>query len=123
LAGAEGVSKLAEVDELRDLRFAHDELRAALDLLVLVGKTIGERVARIIGPFDDVDELLADEVEDRHCGLRRQSLRVWLPLQECFFSPASPLLISSWMRASGIAPGTVVPSAKTSVGVAVICRR
>ena len=36
LAGAEGVAELAEVDELRDLRFAHDQLRAALDLLVLV---------------------------------------------------------------------------------------
>src|SRR5262249_10889753 len=68
LAGTEGVAELPEIDELRDLGFAHDQLRTALDLLVLVGKAVGERVARIIGPLDDVDELLADEIEDRHGG-------------------------------------------------------
>jgi hypothetical protein len=45
LAGTERVAELAEVHELRHLRFAHDQLRAVLDLAVLVGKAIGERVA------------------------------------------------------------------------------
>ena len=38
LAGPEQVAVLPEVDELDDLRLADDELRAALDFLVLVGK-------------------------------------------------------------------------------------
>ena len=38
LARAEHVAELAEVDELHDLRLADDELRAALDFLVVVGK-------------------------------------------------------------------------------------
>ena len=66
LARAERVAELAEVDELRDLRFAHDQLRAVLDFLVLVGKAERQRVARIVGPFDDVDELFLEEVDDRH---------------------------------------------------------
>jgi len=35
-AGTEGVAELALINELGDLRFPHDELRAALDLLLLV---------------------------------------------------------------------------------------
>jgi hypothetical protein len=62
LARPERVAELSEVHELRDLRFADDELRASLDFLVLVRKPEGERVARIIGPFDDVDELTANEI-------------------------------------------------------------
>ena len=42
LAGTEGVAELAEVDELRRLRLAHDELRAVLDLLVVVGEAPGD---------------------------------------------------------------------------------
>jgi hypothetical protein len=41
LARAEQVAVLSEVDELRGLRLAHDELRAVLDFLVLVGKAVG----------------------------------------------------------------------------------
>src|SRR5262249_46358300 len=66
LAGAELVAELPDIDELSDLRFANDQLRAVLDLLVVVGKAKRQRVARVIGPLDDVDELLLDEVEDRH---------------------------------------------------------
>ena len=57
LPGAEGVAELAEIDELRRLRFAHDELRAVLDFLVVVGKAVGERVARVVRPLDDFEEL------------------------------------------------------------------
>src|SRR6185437_4508325 len=52
----------------RDLRLAHDELRAVLDLLVLVGEAERQRVARVIGPLDDIDELFLEEVDDRHRG-------------------------------------------------------
>ena len=57
-----------EVDELRDLRLAHDQLRAVLDLLVLVGEAVGQRVARVVGPLDDVDELFLQEIDDGHRG-------------------------------------------------------
>ena len=66
LARLEGVAELAQVDELCDLRLAHDELRAVLDCLVFVGKAPGERVARVVGPFDDVEQLALDEVHDAH---------------------------------------------------------
>ena len=55
LAGPERVAELAEVDELHHLRLAHDQLRAVLDRLVVVGKAERERVARVVGPLDDVD--------------------------------------------------------------------
>jgi len=54
-AGPECVAELAEVHKLRDLRLAHDQLRAALDFLVLIRETIRERVARIVSPLDDFD--------------------------------------------------------------------
>ena len=70
-ARPEQIAVLPEVDELDILRLAHDQLGAPLDFLVLVRKTVGERVARIIGPFDDVDELTADEIRQRHGYLAR----------------------------------------------------
>jgi len=36
-AGREGVAELAEIHELRGLRFADDELRAVLDFLSMSG--------------------------------------------------------------------------------------
>src|SRR5690606_20334856 len=61
---------LSEVDELHHLRFADDEFRAALDLAILVGPAIRQRVARVIGPLDDLDELTAEEVAQGHgCSL------------------------------------------------------
>ena len=71
LAGPEQVAELAQIDELHHLRFAHDELRAALDLLVVVRKAVRERVARVIGPLDDLDELAAEEIGQAHGGLLR----------------------------------------------------
>ena len=66
LAGTEQVGVLAGRDELDQLRLAHDQLRAVLDLLVLVRPAVGERVPRIIGPFDDVDQLAGDDVQQAH---------------------------------------------------------
>ncbi len=45
LPGAEGVAELAKINKLRRLRFADDELGAAFDLLVFVGKPKRECVA------------------------------------------------------------------------------
>jgi hypothetical protein len=45
LAGAERVGVLAGGDELHHLRFAHDQLRAVLDFLVVVGVSVRQRVA------------------------------------------------------------------------------
>ena len=66
LAGPERVAELAEIDELRDLRFADDELRAVLDRLVLVRKAPRQRVARVVGPLDDLEQLALDEVHQAH---------------------------------------------------------
>ena len=70
LARLEGVAELSEVDELRDLRLADDELSAVLDGLVLVGELPRERVPRVVGPFDDLEQLALDEVHDAHRSLR-----------------------------------------------------
>ncbi len=66
LARAEGVAEFAQVNELRDLRFAHDQLRAALDLGVVIFEAERDRVARIVCPLDDLDQLAADETHDTH---------------------------------------------------------
>ena len=68
-ARAEQIAVLAQVDELHGLRFADDELRAALDFLVVVGKSVRERVARVIRPFDDLDELAAEKIGQCHRSL------------------------------------------------------
>ena len=68
LARTERVAELAEVDELHRLRLADDQLRPVLDRLVVVRKAVRERVARVVGPLDDVDQLALDEVHDSHSG-------------------------------------------------------
>ncbi len=66
LARTERVAELADVDELHALRLADDQLRAVLDRLVVVRKAEGQRVAGVIGPLDDLDQLTLDEVHDAH---------------------------------------------------------
>jgi len=68
-ARPQGVRELAHVDELGHLALAHDQLRFVLDLLVVVREAVGQRVARVIDPLDDVDELPVDEVHDGHAAL------------------------------------------------------
>ena len=75
LAGAEQVGVLAGGHELHLLRFAHDQLGAVLDFLVVVRPAVGERVARVIGPFDDLDQLVLDDVEQVHATPRPQGYR------------------------------------------------
>ena len=128
LAGTERVAELAEVDELRDLRFAHDELRAVLDFLVLVGEAERQRVARVVRPLDDVDELFLEEIDDRHRVSMLLVVRavrgggaivLFLRGGEPRGLRLRPCAISASSRCAGSAPGTTDPSAKTSVGVAV----
>src|SRR5262249_55163625 len=69
LAGSEQVAELSEVHELDHLRFADDELGAALDFLVFVRKAIRQRVAGIISPLDNLDELALDEIHQSHARL------------------------------------------------------
>src|SRR5262249_43502023 len=65
-ARPEQIPELPQVDELSCLGFANDQLRATLDFLVLVRKTIGQCVARVIGPLDDVDQLCLDRFSQTH---------------------------------------------------------
>jgi hypothetical protein len=65
LAGPERVAELAEVDELRtcDSR----TMSCAPRLISLSRReTERQRVARIVGPLDDVDELAANEIGQAH---------------------------------------------------------
>jgi hypothetical protein len=66
LAGAERIAELSEIHELDLLRLADDELRAVLDRLVVVRKPVRERVPRVVGPLDDLDQLALDEIHDAH---------------------------------------------------------
>ncbi len=63
-AGAKGVTEFAQINELHHLRFTDDQLRAALDLFVVIGKPKGERVPRIVRPLNDVDDLGFEKVQD-----------------------------------------------------------
>ena len=63
LAGAEQIGKLPGRHELHQLRFADDQLCTVLDLLVLIRPAKRQRVTRVVRPFDDIDELVADDVE------------------------------------------------------------
>ena len=53
----EDVGELALVDEDRGLPLAHGQLGAVLDLVAVALEAPDHRVAGVVGPFDDVDEL------------------------------------------------------------------
>src|SRR6185437_4000994 len=113
----------AEINELRRLRFADDQLCAVLDFLVVIGKAVRQRVARVVGPLDDVDELLLDEIQDRQSpALRRFPVyrQRYFGATATFFAASSAVAISFSICGSGSAPGISVPSAKINVGVALI---
>ena len=59
LQAEDGIRDLVRSRGLGDVYKRQDQLRAVLDLLVLVGKAERQRVARVVGPLDDVDELLS----------------------------------------------------------------
>ena len=68
----EDVGDLALIDEQRRLPRTHDELRAVLDLLLRPRETLHHRVARLVEPLDDVDQLAGNEFTNRHGILRSQ---------------------------------------------------
>jgi len=65
-AGAESVAELAEVHELRGLRFADDQLRAVFDFPILIRVTEGNGIAGIILPLDDFEELCLEIINETH---------------------------------------------------------
>ncbi|MNT09785.1 hypothetical protein D3C72_1445870 [compost metagenome] len=71
-AGAEQVGKLAFGDKLHLLRLAHDQLRAVLDFLVVIRPAVGQGVARVIGPLNDFNQLVFDDVEQVHANPRKR---------------------------------------------------
>ena len=66
VARTEPIGELPAVDENSLLTFTDDELGAVLDLVVVARKPPGQRGARIIDPFDDVDEFTLDLADDPH---------------------------------------------------------
>ena len=66
LARTEQIRVLTGGHELRHLRLAHDELRAILDLPVVIRPAVGQGVTRVIGPLDDLDQFFLDEIENTH---------------------------------------------------------
>jgi Zn-finger nucleic acid-binding protein len=66
LSGTESVAELAEIHELRDLRFAYNQLRTVLDGPVGVRKPVRERVSRTVGPVDDLDVFAFEEIHQTH---------------------------------------------------------
>lgn len=63
-ARSEGICGTSFVHEQRELRITHGELAAALDLHVLHGKAVHQHTRTGLGPLDDVDELLAQEIAE-----------------------------------------------------------
>jgi len=66
--GLENVGDLALVHEHRGLAGAHYELRAVLDLVVVAVEPVHQRVAGLVQPLDDVDQLGLDEFPETHGG-------------------------------------------------------
>src|SRR6185503_64944 len=74
LARLERVAEFADMDKLRHLRLTHDQLCAVLDRLVLIGESPRQRVARVVGPLDDLEQFPFDEVHYSHWSLRSLSM-------------------------------------------------
>ena len=68
LARREDVGELALAHEDGELARAHDQLRSILDLVVVAREAPHERVSTVVDPFDDVDELGAQLVQQSHLG-------------------------------------------------------
>ena len=66
----EHVGDLALMDEDGGLTFANGQLGAVFDGVAAAFKPPDHRVAGVVGPFDDVDELAREEIEQGHGSLR-----------------------------------------------------
>jgi hypothetical protein len=69
LPGAEDVCDPPLVNEDGRLAGPDDELRPVLDLVVVAGKAPDERVATVVHPLDDVDELGPQLLHESHADL------------------------------------------------------
>ncbi|MNS78017.1 hypothetical protein D3C72_1116160 [compost metagenome] len=65
-AGTEDVGDLAFIDEDGDLRFAHIQDGAVLDLEILHGEAPGQHAFRLFVPLQYVDKLLLDKAAEAH---------------------------------------------------------
>jgi len=67
--GREHIGQPPFVYEHGRLAFAHSELGAVFDLMALTLEPPDHRVAGVISPVDDVDELAGEKIENAHgCG-------------------------------------------------------
>ena len=113
LAGAEQIGKLPGRHELHQLRFTDDQLRTVLDLLVLVRPAKRQRVTRVVRPFDDINELVADDVEQSvHAHSPSRAGRRASPV---ITAPDAPVPSGSthttWQPPRGLgSPGTLRPT-------------
>ena len=56
------------------LTFADDQLRAVFDFVIAAWEPPDDRVARIVEPFNDVDQFVFQFIEDAHGSLRFGSI-------------------------------------------------
>ncbi len=64
--GREHIGQLAFVDEHRSLTLADGQLGTVFDLVAFALKTPDHRIAGVIGPVDNVDELAREKIENAH---------------------------------------------------------
>nr|WP_264567726.1 hypothetical protein [Rhodoferax antarcticus] len=74
-AWAEHIGGFALVDKQRHLRFAHHQLPAVLDFHTGHRKAPGQRAVARLGPLNDVNKLLLDEVHQSHVALLLVNVR------------------------------------------------
>lgn len=68
-AGRIDVGELALVDERRHLPFAHHQLGAVFDLVVVALEAIHQRIVAVVEPFDDVDQFGGELFPQVHVAL------------------------------------------------------
>ena len=69
-ARREKIAVLAEIDELRGMALSNNQLCVVLDRLAVIGKPPRQRVARVVGEFDNFQQFAFDEG-------RRMSMVLW----------------------------------------------
>src|SRR5262249_17743572 len=81
---AEDIGNSPLVHKRRHLRLAHRQFAAVLYLHVLHWEAIGEKAIRRLGPLDDIDKLLLQEVTNAHSRRKRSSESITLGLRGLF---------------------------------------
>ena len=60
------IRKLPLQHKHRHLRFAHDQLRPVFDFILIPRKSPHQRILAVVRPLNDVDQLVAEFVENAH---------------------------------------------------------